>query len=70
MDTNQRRLAYEMFYLVKGHLKYFDDADLEAIIRDYTRRLWYNEEAVLYSAGFDEAWSRFVRTLPVGQRQC
>ena len=59
MTEEQRRYAYELFYLVKGHIKYFDDADLEAIVRDYTRRLWYNEEAHLYLEGFDEAYRVF-----------
>ena len=58
MDETSRKKAYELFYLVKGHLKYFDDIDLEGIIRDYTKRLWYNEETHLYYDGFEEAYSK------------
>ena len=62
MTKEERTKAYELFYLVKGHVKYFDDADLEAIVRDYTRRLWYNEEAHLYLTGFDQAYREFLRS--------
>lgn len=61
MDAEHRRRCYELFYLVKGHVKYFDDADLAAIEVDYTRRLWYNEEAHLYVEGFEEAYRAFAR---------
>ena len=60
MTNQERKLAYELFYLVKGHVKYFDDADLAAITRDYGRRLWWNEEAHLYVTGFEEAYREFV----------
>lgn len=59
MDEKKRKECYELFYVVKGHLKYFDDNDLEAIYKDYTKRLWYNEEAFLYHEGFEEAYKRF-----------
>lgn len=62
MDAEHRRQCYELFYLVKGHVKYFSDADLEKIYVDYTRRLWYNEEAHLYLAGFDEAYRAFLES--------
>lgn len=62
MDAEHRRRCYELFYLVKGHVKYFDDADLAAIEIDYTRRLWYNEEAHLYVAGFEEAYRAFLKS--------
>ena len=61
MDAEHRRQCYELFYLVKGHVKYFSDADLAKIEIDYTRRLWYNEEAHLYQAGFEEAYRAFAR---------
>lgn len=62
MDAEHRRRCYELFYLVKGHVKYFDDADLAKIEIDYTRRLWYNEEAHLYLDGFEEAYKAFLKT--------
>jgi len=61
MDEASRKKAYELFYLVKGHLKFFYDDDLEAIIRDYTKRLWHNEEAHLYYEGFEEAYRDFIK---------
>lgn len=62
MTQQERRNAYELFYMVKGHVKYFDDEDLAAITRDYTKRLWWNEEAHLYLDGFEEAYREFLRT--------
>lgn len=59
MTEGQRRYAYELFFLVKGHVKYFSDEDLEAIHGDYTKRLWYNEETYLYIEGFDAAYKNF-----------
>ena len=59
MTEQERKQCYEMFYVVKGHLKYFDDHDLKAFFKDYTKRLWYNEEAYLYSVGFEEAYKKF-----------
>ena len=61
MTEAKRKYCYELFYLVKGHIKYFSDDDLEAIVRDYTRRLWYNEEAHLYLEGFEEAYRQFLK---------
>lgn len=62
MDSERRRYCYELFYLVKGHVKYFSDQDLERIYVDYTRRLWYNEEAHLYLDGFEEAYRSFLKS--------
>lgn len=62
MDSERRRYCYELFYLVKGHVKYFSDQDLERIYVDYTRRLWYNEEAHLYLDGFEEAYRLFLKS--------
>ena len=31
MTEQERKQCYEMFYVVKGHLKYFDDHDLKEI---------------------------------------
>jgi len=62
MTELERKSAYELFYLVKGHVKYFDDTDLLGISKDYTRRLWYNEEAHLYLEGFEEAYAEFKRS--------
>lgn len=62
MTEDERRLAYEMFYMVKGHLKYFDETDLRAILKDYGRRLWYNTEAHLYYDGFEEAYRAFLKS--------
>lgn len=59
MDQARRKECYEIFYLVKGHLKHYDDDDLEAFHSDYTKRLWYNDEAHLYYDGFDVAYKRF-----------
>lgn len=59
MNDQRRQECYELFYLVKGHLKYFTDEDLEKFHQDYTRRLWYNEEAHLYHEGFEEAYRVF-----------
>lgn len=64
MTESQRRSAYELFYLVKGHLKPFTDLELEQITREYTPRLWWNEEAHLYSPGFDLAYSQFLAQCP------
>ena len=61
MDESRRKQAYELFFVVKGHLKYFTDVDLEAIIKDYTKRIWYNEEAHLYYNGFEEAYKKFKK---------
>lgn len=60
MNSERRKECYELFYLVKGHLKYFNDDDLEAIHRDYTKRLWYNEETHLYHGGFEERYRTFL----------
>lgn len=62
MNSAQRKNCYELFYLVKGHVKYFSDGDLEQIQVDYTRRLWYNEEAHLYLDGFEEAYRAFLKS--------
>lgn len=61
MNEQRRKECYELFYLVKGHLKHFSDEDLEAFHLDYTKRLWYNEETHLYRKGFDAAWNEFQR---------
>lgn len=61
MTEEKRKECYLLFYLVKGHLKYFCDDDLLKIYSDYTKRLWYNEEAFLYYDGFEEAYKKFKR---------
>lgn len=61
MNEAKRKQCYELFFLVKGHLKYFSDEDLEKFYLDYTKRLWYNEEAFLYYDGFEEAYKKFMR---------
>lgn len=59
LSAQQRKEYYELFFLVKGHLKWFSDSDLEAFYVDYTKRLWYNEEAHLYHQGFEEQYTIF-----------
>lgn len=64
MTHLEQKSAYELFYLVKGHLKPFTDTELALIYKDYSQRLWWNEEAHLYSAGFDQAWQQFLEKFP------
>ena len=66
MTESQRHSAYELFWTVKGHLKPFTDHELELIREEYTGRLWYNEEAHLYSEGFDSAYSQLKSAIKKG----
>lgn len=61
MTEEKRKLCYEFFYLVKGHLKYFCDEDLELIYKEYFKRLWYNTEINLYYDGFEEEYNKFLK---------
>lgn len=50
--------ANRLFWIVKGHLipQSWSEETTEDMIQDYTKRIWYNEEAYLQEEGFEEAW--------------
>jgi len=59
MDLNDKKEAYKLFYMVKGHLNTTENTILESA-PGYFKRLWNNNEAYLHEEGFEEAWQKYL----------
>ena len=56
MNTSHKD-AYRLFWMIKGHL----NASEETILNTYDgyfKRVWYNEEAYIHAAGFEEEYNK------------
>jgi len=49
--------AYRIFWLVKGHLNASEDCILDCY-DGYFKRVWYNEESYIHEEGFEEAYNK------------
>lgn len=60
MDEDELREANRLMWMVKGRLipETWHEQTIRDMVKDYTKRLWYNEEAYHYEKGFDEAYKR------------
>lgn len=52
-----RKEAYRLFWIVKGHLNAPEQTILDSY-NGYFKRVWYNEEAYIHEEGFEEAWRK------------
>jgi len=59
MDLNDKKEAYKLFYMIKGHLNTTENTILESA-PGYFKRLWNNNEAYLHEEGFEEAWQKYL----------
>jgi len=62
MTALELKQANRLFWMVKGRLvpNSWSDETIQDMVRDYTKRLWYNEEAYIYEEGFEEAWQKVL----------
>ena len=64
MSSSKLKKAAELAWQVKGRLwpslANSSEKELDSIIREYTDRMFNNEEGYLYTEGFDEAWQKFI----------
>jgi len=52
-----KKEAYRIFWMVKGHLNATEDCILSCY-DNYFKRVWYYEESYVHTEGFDEAWQK------------
>lgn len=62
MTEKERKEAYKLFWMVKGHLNASESTILESA-DGYFRRLWGNHEACYREDGFEEAYSEIFPNL-------
>jgi len=63
MTEKDKREAYRLIWMVKGHIPtnpIWSDEVLEVVKDQYTERLWGNEECYLHTDGFEEAYDAFM----------
>lgn len=58
MSPEQRKEAFRIFWLVKGHFNTREEVILDCY-DSYFKRVWYNEEAYIHEEGFEEAYEKF-----------
>ncbi len=56
MSPIDKKEAYRLFWMVKGHINTTEATILESA-PGYFKRLWGNHEAVYHEDGFEEAWN-------------
>ena len=55
MSDITTKVAYRIFYLVKGHLGVTEET-ARACYDGYFKRCWYNQEAWTREDAFEDAW--------------
>lgn len=62
MTSNELEHANRLFWIVKGRLvpKGWSDNTIQDMVKDYTKRVWYNEESYIYEEGFEKAWKKHL----------
>jgi hypothetical protein len=58
MTPEERKEAFRIFWLVKGHLNVTEQCVMECY-NSYFKRVWYNEETYYKIDGFEEAYEEF-----------
>lgn len=56
MSLEDKKEAYRLFWMVKGHIDASEQTILESA-PGYFRRLWGNHEAYYREEGFEAAWN-------------
>jgi hypothetical protein len=59
MTSAERKEAYKLFWMVKGHLN-TDESTILASAEGYFKRMWCNNEAYLHAEGFEEAFKEML----------
>ena len=59
MNPVNRKEAYRLFWIVKGHFNATEQCILDCY-DSYFKRVWYNEEAYLHEDGFEEAYQKVI----------
>lgn len=59
MTLKERKEAYRLFWMVKGHINTSEETIL-ASADGYFKRLWGNHEACYHEEGFEEAWQKML----------
>lgn len=59
MNSAERKEAYRLFWMVKGHLS-ADESTVLASAEGYFKRMWCNNEAYLHEQGFEEAFQKML----------
>lgn len=62
MTSNEIEHANRLFWIVKGRLvpEGWSDKTIQDMVKDYTKRVWYNEESYIYEEGFEKAWQNHL----------
>ena len=59
MTEKERKEAYRLFWMVKGHLNATEETVMQSA-DGYFRRLWGNHEACYHEEGFEEAYQKHL----------